>query len=115
MKYGIISEDECFSLSERQAVERFDAADGCNYSDFTRLYRTFRTMTKIRHTDAPLKGHYCVRISVKQRYINPLVAVDGGEKGRRLSDVSEKSAHLIEDFLRYKDSEYGCVPLVTEK
>ncbi|MCI6982900.1 MAG: hypothetical protein MR917_01640 [Treponema porcinum] len=72
-------------------------------------------MTKIRHTDAPLKGHYCVRISVKQRYINPLVAVDGSEKGRRLSDVSEKSARLIEDFLNYKDSEYGCVPLVTEK
>ena len=115
VKYGIISEDECFSLSERQAVERFDAADSCNYPDFTRLYRTFRTMTKIRHTDAPLENHYCVNLLVKQRYINPLVAVDGGEKGRRLSDVSEKSAHLIEDFLRYKDSEYGCVPLVTEK
>jgi hypothetical protein len=72
------------------------------------MYKTFRTMTKIEHTNQPLPEdqYFCVKLKVKQRYINPLV----GDK--RLSDISEKARRIIEDFKTFSDTPYGCVKLL---
>lgn len=76
-----------------------------------RLYKTFRTMTKIEHTQFSLSpaSHFSVSLNVKQRYINPLVNYHG--KIHRLSEVSQKSADIIKDFLNYSDTKFGCVKL----
>ena len=42
--------------------------------DFLRLYKTYRTMKKVRGSSAPLDGYFCVKLAVKRRWINPLVA-----------------------------------------
>ena len=77
------------------------------YCKLIRYYRTFRTMTKIEHTEEALGDDYfCVNLKVKLRYINPLVA------GKRLSEVSEKGRRIIEDFKTYSDTPYGCAKLV---
>ena len=67
-------------------------------------------MQSVKHTEEKLAGHFCVSVDVKQRYINPLVFC-GNEKFCRISNISEKAAKLIEDFLNYHDKPYGCVEL----
>ena len=122
---GIITEEDCFTLSEKEVIERFErfaGKDGTASAEFTRLFQTFRSMKEILHTEIPLENAFCVNLKVKMRYINPLVKViEGGEKAveavedtpaKRIFEVSEKSRRLIQDFLSWKDTDWGCVPLV---
>ena len=123
-KEGILSEEDFMTLSEREVMERLDTM--VSLPDLTRLYKTFRTMTSIEHTEAPLneKEYFCVNLKVKQRYINPLVKSEvvsihslrehsiSENAVYRLSDVSEKARRIIEDFKSYNDTPYGCVKLV---
>ncbi len=109
-------------------------------SKLCRLYKTFRQMTKIEHTKQalPEDQYFCVSLKVKQRFINPLVISTGSitagdtlctargngrtggtgtpadctAKGVRLSQVSQKSAKIIEDFKKFSDTPYGCVKLI---
>ena len=86
------------------------------------MYKTFRTMTKIEHTNQPLPEdqYFCVNLKVKQRYINPLTVVECPQSGciettvkaMRLSEVSEKARRIIEDFKTFSDTAYGCVKLI---
>ena len=79
--------------------------------EFVKRWRTFRTMTRIEHTDDALPDHFCVSLDVKMRYIDPLVIygdAQGTGSARRLTSVSKKSAALIEDFLSWRDTKYGC-------
>ena len=113
-KEGVLSEEDFMTLSEKEVMERLDAVvesprSGCTETTLlSRLYKTFRTMTSIEHTETPLdeKEYFCINLKVKQRYINPLV------NGHRLSGVSEKARRIIEDFKTYSDTPYGCVKLV---
>ena len=78
--------------------------------EFVKRWRTFRTMTRIEHTEDALPDHFCVSLDVKMRYIDPLVIGDGESAAgaRRLTSVSKKSAGLVEDFLSWRDTKYGC-------
>ena len=106
--------------------------------DFLRLYKTYRTMKKVRGSSAPLDGYFCVQLAVKRRWINPLVAADsfrlsndfvaspqtveaapfGQEAGSdasqkvlRVCDVSPRAAKERDHFLAYNDTPYACVRL----
>ena len=94
-------------------------------TSLARLYKTFRTMTSIEHTEQalPENEYFCVSLKVKQRYINPLVVVECPQSGYiettsttgkavRLSEVSSKARTIIEDFKSYSDTAYGCVKLL---
>ncbi len=121
VELGLLHEDDFMKKSEREIMEemeRFVAlrqAQGPQtkaqgpQNDLARLYKTFRTMTHIEHTNTPLPAdqYFCVSLKVKQRYINPLVG-----DGKRLYDCSEEARTLIDDFLSYSDTSYGCVRLV---
>ena len=77
IKCGVLREEELWQLSEREIIGRWDAllrkADEAR-RDFLRLYKTYRTMKKVRGSSAPLDGYFCVQLAVKRRWINPLVA-----------------------------------------
>ena len=128
-KAGVLSEDDFMTLSEKEVMGRLSRHAelvsasmtsseqrsrnkfGMTDSDFmllTKYYRTFRTMTKIEHTNEPMpeNEYFCVNLKVKQRYINPLVG------NKRLSEVSEKARNIIKDFKSYQDTPYGCVKLL---
>ena len=108
--------------------------------DFLRLYKTYRTMKKVRGSSAPLDGYFCVQLAVKRRWINPLVAQTeesprtneaaplglandsaapssqetGSEKSQkvhRICDVSARAAKERDRFLAYNDTPYACVKL----
>lgn len=113
VRENIISEEDCFLLSEAQIIERFERVRG--HDSFARLFRTFRAMKSIIHLDTLPEGvesYYITSQDVKQRYINPLVAIDGSGAVKRLSDISQTATVLINDFLCYKDTRYGCVRYV---
>ena len=106
---GILHEDDFMTLSEREVIEKLEAALQCTSLSGTpmslsgstrqsaetdshikygndnkvrlfRLYKTFRQMSEIEHTETalPENEYFCVNLKVKQRYINPLVVVSTG-------------------------------------
>ena len=116
---------ELVSASITSSEQRFRNNFGMTSEDdkFCRYYKTFRTMTKIEHTNEalPENEYFCVNLKVKQRYINPLVVAQNSAvvstdstnvKSVRLSDISEKARRIIEDFKSYSDTPYGCVKLL---
>ncbi|MBR5645098.1 MAG: HD domain-containing protein [Treponema sp.] len=115
-KLNVLCEKDFMTLSEQQILEKIELFINKDESEtkesglLKAYYRTFRNMKKIRHTSHPLKNHFCVSLNVKQRYINPLV--QNGDKSVRLYEISEASKKIIDDFLKYKDSDYGCVKLI---
>lgn len=104
---GVLKEEDCYLLTEADVMAKFEKVED---EDFARLYKTYRNMTKILHTDNPLEDCFCVSVKVKQRYIDPLVKTKDG--AARLSAVSEKANCMIRDFLSYEDTAYGCVKLL---
>ena len=121
-KAGLLNETDLMTLSEKDVMDRLDGLLRCtrNYIQ-ARYYHTFRTMTKVEHTNQPLpeSDYFCVNLKVKQRYINPLVVVECPRSGciettvksKRLSEVSEKARRIIDDFKTFSDTAYGCVKL----
>ena len=96
--------------------------------DFLRLYKTYRTMKKVRGSSAPQDGYFCVQLAVKRRWINPLVAAPSSQESvsdasqktfgqpsavgsRRICDVSPRAAKERDRFLAYNDTPYACVKL----
>ena len=118
----ILSENDFMTLSEKQILEKIENAqktfkskpanDGPASEYFFRLYKTFRTMTKIEHTQnaLPPEDYFSVNLKVKMRYINPLVKTENGIF--RLSEVSDFARKIISDFQTYTDTPFGCVKLV---
>ncbi len=107
VELGFLHEPDFMTKSEAQIMEILDNC--CNQNkNFARLYHTFRTMTRIEHTTTPLpaQDYFCVSLKVKQRYINPLIA-----NGKRLYQASAASQKIINDFLSYTDTAFGCVHL----
>ena len=116
---GLLCEEDFMNKSEKEIMDRLDSLKSqdsldnqaaSSASDLARLHKTFRSMTKIEHTDKPLENHFCISLNVKQRYIDPLVQT--ASKARRLSNLSAQARRIIDDFLSYKDSLYGCVKLL---
>ncbi|MBO4628728.1 MAG: hypothetical protein J5687_02130 [Treponema sp.] len=120
VEQGVLHEDDFMNKSEREIMRVLDtgvpeALEG-PLADLTHLYHTFRTMTKIEHTDhaLPADEYFCISLNVKQRYIDPLVQCSRSlslSKGR-LSQISPFAHKIIEDFKAYHDTSYGCVKLV---
>lgn len=108
---GIIDERDLFTMSEEQLMERFTRAVEEEIDDqFSKLFRTFRGMTNVFHSDVAQPDSYCVSLDVKKRYVDPLVKIGGAEgQVKRLSTISKEAADCIQAFLSYQDTKYGCV------
>ena len=144
---GVLKEDDFMNKSEREIMDKLEQiaalrepqepqkltgvpelVEGPYQNQLARLYKTFRTMTKIEHTDCalPAQDYFCISLNVKQRYIDPLVNVESqvskngegslrlskGPANIRLSQISPFAKKIIEDFKTYSDTKYGCVKLV---
>lgn len=134
IKCGALREEELWLLSEREIIGRWDemleARETDASFDFLRLYKTYRTMKKVRGSSVPLDGYFCVKLEVKRRWINPLVAQTeesprtneaaplsletgsgASQKVSRVCDVSPRAAKERDRFLAYNDTPYACVKL----
>lgn len=112
IKIGVIDERDLFAMSEEQLMEKFTTAVEAELDDdFSKLFRTFRTMKKIVHSETPLPDSYCVSLKVKQRYVDPLVAcaAGGAHSVQRISSVNRDASNCIKEFLSFSDTKFGCV------
>lgn len=109
----IVSERDFMALSEEDIMKRFEEAANNEKREtrFASYFRTFTTMTSIEHSDKPLDGYFNIKLDVKRRYIDPLVATKG-TKGVRISELSKEAAEYIQEALNYQDSTYGCAKLL---
>lgn len=112
VEFNLLSEEDFTSLSEQTLLSKLEKAFSSSskpVEELYRLYKTFRNMTEIIHTEEILspKDYFCVNLQVKQRYINPLVA-----DKTRLYDKSPFGKKLIDDFLSWKDTSFGYVKLL---
>ena len=114
---GFLSDDDLYELDEVSIVRCFDRIIRENQreeivsesiTEFAKLWGTFRQMKKIERSDSPIKNAYNISLQVKKRYVDPLVKTSTGAE--RLSKINSGIAKQIEDFLNFKDSEYGAVP-----
>ncbi len=106
---GLLTEEDCMRLSEKEAMERFEKKGSENLK---RYFRTFIGMTSISHLqNDPGRDYFSVNIKVKQRYINPLLQASDGSVCR-VYDASEKCRSIIDDFLSYSDTPWGAVRLI---
>ena len=136
VEQGVLQEEDFMNKSEREIMDKLEHIAALREPQgphgigqgpqiqLTRLYRTFRTMTKIEHTNhaLPTDEYFCVSLNVKQRYIDPLVIVptkgpfdrlrDRTSQTSRLSQISPFAHKIIEDFKAYSDTAYGCVKLI---
>lgn len=107
---NILQEEDFMKKSEKQIIQILDSKLKPG-TELYSLYNTFTKMTCIKHTENPLENHYCVNLKVKQRYINPLVLQEN-KKAVRLSKIDCEAKKIIDDFLSYTDTPYGCVKLL---
>ncbi|MBQ4015361.1 MAG: hypothetical protein II610_08960 [Treponema sp.] len=126
------NEAAAFSVSEQSlAMPKNNGQQKSNeVRDFLRLYKTYRTMKKVRGSSAPLDGYFCVQLAVKRRWINPLVAADSlglandsgakvqsdasqktNEAARRICDINARAKKAAQKFLAYNDTPYACVKI----
>ena len=119
-KLNILTEDDFYTLTEKEAIEKIKNTkidynnSKCVY--FFRLFNTFTSMKEVLHVEKledlpePAENYFVVDIKVKQRYINPLVKTAFGAK--RISEINKEAAKIIQDFLDFQDTKYGCVKLI---
>lgn len=108
-KISLADERDFYAESECSLIERFsDFARKNPDAYFSRLFRTFRGMKKIVRSETEIPGMYCVSVEVKRRYVDPLVRCKGAELSRRISALNMQARSLIEQFLHYSDSMFGC-------
>ncbi len=129
VEQGILKEEDFMNKSEQEIMNELDhiaalrEPQGPQVEEplphLARLYKTFRTMTKIEHTEnaLPQDEYFSISLNVKQRYIDPLVeagslSLSKGNTVARLSQVSPFAKKIIDDFKTYSDTKYGCVKLV---
>ena len=130
---GLLQEEDFMNKSESEIMQVLDqmalrqaqgphGTSGANVQHLylARLYKTFRTMTKIEHRDSalPAEEYFSISLDVKQRYIDPLVdmgslSLSKGKSVTRLSQVSPFAKKIIDDFKSFSDTKYGCVKLIS--
>lgn len=113
IKENVLKEEDFMTLGEEEIINILEnklPTKLTNDSKLYSLYKTFRNMKKIKHTNKAIKNYYCVNLNVKQRYINPLVLNDN--QTFRIYDCNKEAKRLIDDFLAYNDTPFGCVKLL---
>ncbi len=108
VEYNLLKEKEFMLFSEAEIIKKLSEYEQNNKDELAKLFRTFKNMKKIEHTENEIEGHYCINLKVKQRYINPLVKTKSGNV-KRLSEISETGKKIIDDFKSYTDTAFGCV------
>lgn len=108
----LITEQDCFTFSEKRMINLFDEYALKNDTYLSALIKKWRTMTSIEHLEYdPGPSYYTVNLDVKKRWIDPLVRQRDGSAAR-ISKVSAEAYKMIQDFLSYKDTAFGAVKIL---
>ncbi len=111
IKNQIVNENDFYKKGETELIKIFDDfASTKTDLRFSKLFWTYKNMTKVISSEKELPNHYCVSLKVKKRYVDPLVLTDKNSKcAKRISQVNKNANKIIKDFLNFEDSKFACV------
>ena len=98
---GKISIDDLYKYSEKEIINKIL---NCGDKYIETAFKNFQNATSIERFDSPQSDKYCINIKGKKRYVIPLVETDSGTF--RINSVSEKSKNAIDEYFKYKQTEY---------
>ena len=100
-----LSIDELYTLSEEEVINRFNT---CEDTYLETAWKNFTECNKAYKSSDKVNDKYCVNVTTKTKYINPLVLING--KTNRIYDVSEIAKKQIDEYLNLpKGGYYTCL------
>lgn len=94
IKRGDVEEKDLYKYTDKGIVEMGKGSSDIRISSG---WENLSKLTKIYTRFTPVEDRYCVKLKVKQRYVDPLVRTDSGYK--RVSKVYRECKDAICEFL----------------
>ena len=91
MKIGVLTQDDLY-LTETQVIRKL-----YNDKELSDMWERYTGISSIATSTKKLENKYCVNVSAKKRFIDPLVLIKSN--ARRLSDIDDGIKELIQTFL----------------
>ncbi len=88
---GVLTLDDLY-LTEYEVISRLIADEKLSI-----LWKRYSEISAVTSSSEKLGNQYCVNVSAKKRYINPLVLV--GNSAMRLTDLDDDMRNQIQSFL----------------
>lgn len=98
---GKISIDDLYKYSEKEIISKIL---NCGDKYIETAFKNFQNATSIERFNHPPVDKYCINIKGKKRYVIPLVETEAGTF--RINSISEKSKNAIDEYFKYKQTEY---------
>ncbi len=98
----LISKKDLYNLSEKQIIEKIE---NCKQYNIDKCFHFWKDAVKIKESDIPVAGKYCVKIKAKIRYIIPLVKIQN--KSIRINRISEVANEDIQKALNFHTKKYA--------
>ncbi len=98
---GYLTIDDLYTLSEKEIIDRIL---NCEDSYLSESFKKFQEADRVYYSCYPIENKYCVNVTSKTRYVNPLTITKDGVF--RISNVSRQAKMDIEDYLRIPKGGY---------
>ena len=98
---GYLTIDDLYTLSEKEIIDRIL---NCGDSYLSLSFKKFQEADRVYYSCYPIENRYCVNVTSKTRYVNPLAITKDGVF--RISNVSKEAKKDIEDYLRIPKGGY---------
>ena len=98
---GYLTIDDLYTLSEREVINRFITTQD---EYLSKCFKEFQKASVVHRSEEYVDGTYCVNVTSKTRYVDPLVLTDDGIF--RISQISENARNLIQQYLDLKKGGY---------
>lgn len=101
---GYLTIDDLYTLSEEEVINKII---NCEDEYISSSFKKFQEADRVYYSCYPIENNYCVNVTSKTRYVNPLTITNDGVF--RISNVSKEAKKDIEDYLRIpKGGYYTC-------
>ena len=100
-KINKLDVEDLYSLSEEEVINRFK---NCQDKYIEEAWKNFSNCDKVFKSENPVANKYCINVTSKTRYVNPLVEIDNTTK--RIYDISNESKKYIDEYLKFPKGGY---------
>ena len=100
-KINHLTVEDLYKLSEEEIIERIKSSKD-NY--LKKAWQNFNNCTKAYKSDCLVEDKYCINVTTKTKYVNPLVLHNGTPK--RIYDISTTARKTIDKFLNMPKGGY---------
>lgn len=98
----LLCKQDLYQLSEADIIHQIES---CSDPYLAQAFKQFRKTKKIKESESPILGKYCIKLSVKKRYIIPLAYNQG--VCQRIDHISAVAKKDIEGYLADNQAPYA--------